>query len=237
MIELTSLSKHYTMADTTVSVLNKLSLSVKSQERVAIVGPSGSGKTTLLLILTGLETPSEGTISIAQQSLSSMDSDQRAELRQRVIGIVFQSFHLIPSLTARENVALPLEIGGQANARQRAIAMLDQVGLAARSDHYPAQLSGGEQQRVAIARALVHEPTLIVADEPTGNLDEKTGQQVMQLLFDLNRDRGTTLVMVTHDYKLAARCDRTLQLLDGTLKPPEIVALNEIEASTKGLLS
>ncbi|MFT6875708.1 MAG: putative ABC transport system ATP-binding protein [Granulosicoccus sp.] len=217
MIELTDLSKHYTMPSSDVSVLKQLNLVVHSRERVAIVGPSGSGKSTLLLILTGLETPSSGSISIAQQLLATMDSDQRADLRRRHIGIVFQSFHLIPSLTARENVALPLEIGGQRNSRKHAMAMLDKVGLAARHDHYPAQLSGGEQQRVAMARALVHEPELIVADEPTGNLDENTGKLVMQLLFDLNRDSGTTLLLVTHDVQLAAQCDRTLQLQDGRL--------------------
>jgi len=219
MIELTNLAQRYAVADGEITVLNQLNLSVQSRERVAIIGPSGSGKSTLLLILTGLESPSDGQVNIAGQSLSSLTIDQRADLRREYIGIVFQSFHLIPSLTARENVALPLEIGGQKNSRQRAITMLDKVGLAERSNHYPAQLSGGEQQRVAMARALVHEPELIVADEPTGNLDEKTGDFIMQLLFDLNRDTGATLLLVTHDQKLAARCDRTLQLEDGYLHP------------------
>lgn len=217
MIELTDVSKRYAMGHSDVTVLQHLDLSVQPQERVAIIGPSGSGKTTLLLILTGLETPSQGTISIAQQPLHDMSSDDRADLRRRHIGIVFQSFHLIPSLTARENVALPLEIAGQADSRIRAMSMLDKVGLSLRCDHYPAQLSGGEQQRVAMARALVHEPELIVADEPTGNLDEKTGELIMQLLFDLNRDSGSTLLLVTHDNELAARCDRTLRLHDGKL--------------------
>lgn len=219
MIELNNLSKTYSMADSQISVLKQLELSVQATERVAIIGPSGSGKTTLLLILTGLETPSAGQVQIASQSLTTLDRDQRADLRREHIGIVFQSFHLIPSLTARENVALPLEIGGQPNSRQRALAMLEKTGLASRFDHYPAQLSGGEQQRVAIARALVHEPQLIVADEPTGNLDEKTGDLIMQLLFDLNRESGTTLLLVTHDHQLAARCDRTLRLEDGRLHP------------------
>jgi len=219
MIELSDLSKHYTMSNNDVTVLKQLNLVVQPKERVAIVGPSGSGKSTLLLILTGLETPSSGSISIAQQSLTTMNSDQRADLRRHHIGVVFQSFHLIPSLTARENVALPLEISGQRNSRKHAMNMLDKVGLSARHDHYPAQLSGGEQQRVAMARALIHKPELIVADEPTGNLDENTGELVMQLLFDLNRDSGTTLLLVTHDAHLAQQCDRTLRLQDGRLHP------------------
>ena len=219
MIELTNLSQRYTVAQGEITVLNQLNLTVQSKERVAIVGPSGSGKSTLLLILTGLESPTDGQVSIAGQSLGNLTIDQRADLRRAHIGIVFQSFHLIPSLTARENVALPLEIGRLKNSRQRAMTMLDKVGLADRGDHYPSQLSGGEQQRVAMARALVHQPELVVADEPTGNLDEKTGSFIMQLLFDLNRDTSATLLLVTHDHKLAARCDRTLRLEDGYLHP------------------
>jgi putative ABC transport system ATP-binding protein len=217
IVKLTEVNKSYALANTEVSVLKNLNLAVRNKERVAIIGPSGSGKTTLLLILTGLETQSEGQISIAGKSLQGMSGDDRADLRREHIGIVFQSFHLIPSLTARENVALPLEISGRGNSRQRAMDMLDKVGLVERYDHYPAQLSGGEQQRVAIARALVNEPELIVADEPTGNLDERTGELIMQLLFDLNRDAGTTLLLVTHDTDLANRCDRTLKLQDGSL--------------------
>ncbi|OED43684.1 ABC transporter ATP-binding protein [Chromatiales bacterium (ex Bugula neritina AB1)] len=232
MIELSNLSRHYSMADTDVTVLQQLNLSVEATERVAIVGPSGSGKTTLLLILTGLESPSDGTVKVAQQSLTGMSPDQRADLRRKHIGIVFQSFHLIPTLTARENVALPLEIGGQRNSRKQALAMLDKVGLSARASHYPAQLSGGEQQRVAIARALVHEPELIVADEPTGNLDEHTGDRIMQLLFDLNRDHGTTLLLVTHDHKLAAHCDKTLQLGNGSLHEIDSAALARVQSSS-----
>lgn len=217
MVKLTDIKKSYALANSEVCVLNALNLTVQDKERVAIIGPSGSGKTTLLLILTGLEIPSDGQLSIAGKSLQRMSGDDRADLRREHIGIVFQSFHLIPSLTARENVALPLEIAGLGNSRQRAMDMLDKVGLTARHDHYPAQLSGGEQQRVAIARALVHKPKLIVADEPTGNLDEHTGELIMQLLFDLNRDSGTTLILVTHDTELASRCDRTLKLQDGRL--------------------
>ncbi len=217
VVKLTDLSKSYTMASSEVTVLQNLNLDVQSGDRTAIIGPSGSGKTTLLLILTGLETATSGDISMAGKSLSGMSADDRADLRREHIGIVFQSFHLIPSLTARENVALPLEIAGLGNSRDRAMQMLDKVGLSSRYDHYPAQLSGGEQQRVAMARALVNEPSLIVADEPTGNLDEKTGELIMELLFDLNRDSGTTLVLVTHDNELAMRCDRTLKLHDGSL--------------------
>ena len=217
IIKLTSVNKSYPVAATDVTVLQDLNLAVQAKERVSIIGPSGSGKTTLLLILTGLESASDGQVEIAGKPLHDMSADDRADLRREHIGIVFQSFHLIPSLTARENVALPLEIAGLADSRARALAMLDKVGLAQRQDHYPAQLSGGEQQRVAIARALIHEPELIVADEPTGNLDDKTGELIMQMLFDLNRDSGTTLLLVTHDNELAARCDRTLKLHDGRL--------------------
>ncbi len=217
IIQLSNLQKSYSLASTEVPVLKNLNLTVQKKERVAIIGPSGSGKTTLLLILTGLETLSAGDIAIAGKSLQGMSGDDRADLRREHIGIVFQSFHLIPSLTARENVALPLEISGIGNSRQSAMDMLDRVGLADRHDHYPAQLSGGEQQRVAIARTLIHKPELIVADEPTGNLDEHTGDLIMQLLFDLNRDSGTTLLLVTHDTDLAQRCDRTLKLQDGQL--------------------
>jgi len=192
MIQLDDISMAYAMAESRVTVLQSLNLSVAASERVAIVGPSGSGKTTLLLLLTGLEEPSSGSVRIRQQLLNELTRDERADLRREHIGIVFQSFHLIPTLTARENVSLPLDIGGAGDSRQQAMDMLDRVGLASRHDHYPAQLSGGEQQRVAIARALVHQPTLLVADEPTGNLDELTGESIMNLLFDLNRDSGTT---------------------------------------------
>lgn len=219
IIELNDLCKHYAMSTAEVKVLHHLDLHVMSKEKVAIIGPSGSGKTTLLLTLTGLETPTSGDVIISGKSLADKDGDARADLRKEHIGIVFQSFHLIPSLTARENVALPVEISGGKNSRRLAMAMLDKVGLADRQDHYPAQLSGGEQQRVAIARALIHSPELIVADEPTGNLDEATGEHIMQLLFDLNRDSGTTLLLVTHDHELAKRCDRTLRLHDGRLEP------------------
>lgn len=228
MIDLKGISKHYSLGESQVTVLQQLDLAVQSGERVAIVGPSGSGKSTLLLILTGLEDPSSGMVSIAGKSIEALSSDDRADQRRTLIGIVFQSFHLIPSLTASENVALPLNISGTGNARELAMAMLDKVGLKERADHYPAQLSGGEQQRVAIARALVHNPPLIVADEPTGNLDETTGEAIMQLLFDLNKEAGTTLLLVTHDSELAARCDRILKLQEGKLN--DITQVNQSTA-------
>ena len=218
MIELHELSMRYAAAGRDVTVLDGLALEVRRGERVAIVGPSGSGKTTLLLVLTGLEQASAGRVVIDGESLEELDDDGRADLRRERIGIVFQSFHLIPSLTAAENVALPLDIAGARGGRERAVDMLDRVGLASRVDHYPMQLSGGEQQRVAIARALVNEPRLLVADEPTGNLDEHSGEAIVELLFALNREAGTTLVLVTHDLELAARCDRTLRLHDGRLR-------------------
>ena len=219
MISLNHVSMQYQMAGRPIDVLKDLDLDVEARERVAIVGPSGSGKTTLLLVMTGLEQPSSGEVVINEQSLAALDRDARADLRRDSIGIVFQSFHLVPSLTAEENVALPLDIAGQSQGRSRARDMLARVGLGERGGHYPAQLSGGEQQRVAIARALVHEPTLLVADEPTGNLDERTGEGIIDLLFTLNRESGTTLLLVTHDPHLASRCDRSLRLENGQLHP------------------
>ncbi|ASJ70772.1 ABC transporter ATP-binding protein [Granulosicoccus antarcticus] len=217
MISLQNIAMQYRMAGESIDVLKALNLDIDARERVAIVGPSGSGKTTLLLLLTGLEQPTSGEIMIAGRSLATLDRDARADLRRDTIGIVFQSFHLISSLTAEENVALPLDIAGQPNSDKRAREMLARVGLSERGGHYPAQLSGGEQQRVAIARALVHEPALLVADEPTGNLDERTGESIIELLFSLNRESGTTLLLVTHDPQLAARCDRSLRLENGQL--------------------
>ncbi len=229
MIELNNITMRYSMAGTVITVLRDLNCSVAAQERVAIVGPSGSGKTTLLLLMTGLEQAQSGSVRINGNALESMDRDQRADLRRKEIGIVFQSFHLIPSLSARENVALPLDIGGTADSSARADEMLSRVGLSERRAHYPAQLSGGEQQRVAIARALVHRPGIIFADEPTGNLDEATGQSIMELLFDLKKESGATLLLVTHDPAVAMRCDRTLRLQEGRLHDtaaPSSEALN-----------
>ncbi|NVK42955.1 MAG: ABC transporter ATP-binding protein [Oceanospirillaceae bacterium] len=222
MIELSRLSMDYRIGDESVNVLDDLNLSVEAGERVAIVGPSGSGKTTLLLLLAGLEACRRGDIRINGVALGDLDADGLADLRRDHIGIVFQSFHLVPSLTALDNVALPLEIAGRSEARLRARAMLAEVGLETRGRHYPSQLSGGEQQRVAIARALVHEPSLLLADEPTGNLDAHTGERISRLLFDLQSRIGTTLVLVTHDNSIARRCDRVLRLHDGQLSDGEV---------------
>ncbi len=200
-----------------LTVLSEVDISIANGETVAVVGPSGSGKTTLLLLLAGLEQCESGTIHIDGVSLAEMDADQLADTRRDRLGIVFQSFHLIPSLTALGNVALPLEIAGIPDAQSKARAMLEKVGLVKREKHYPTQLSGGEQQRVALARALVHSPKLVLADEPTGNLDLHTGERINELLFSLNREIGSTLLLVTHDESIAQRCQRVLRLQEGKL--------------------
>ena len=205
--------------DARVHILRGVSLKVQRGEAIGIVGQSGSGKSTLLMLLAGLERPDSGKIAIDGQSLAGMSEDQLARFRGSRIGLVFQSFHLIPTMTALENVAIPLELSGVANASVKAMAELEAVGLSARASHYPAQLSGGEQQRVAIARALVTDPAIIVADEPTGNLDETSGQSVISLLFKLRESRGATLILVTHDMSLASRCDRTVRMRSGLIQP------------------
>jgi putative ABC transport system ATP-binding protein len=207
-----------------LDILLGVSLQVHSGESFAIVGASGSGKTTLLGLLAGLDTPTSGSIALDGHALEKLDEEKRADLRRRLVGFVFQSFHLLPALTAEENVMLPLELEGSDSARQRAREALEAVGLGQRRRHYPAQLSGGEQQRVAIARAFVHGPRLLFADEPTGNLDQRTGHHISDLLFALNQDRHTTLVLVTHDQKLAARCARHVELDNGRLVTPVAVA-------------
>jgi len=217
MIELKALCMRYPLEQDTVTVLSGIDLTIGEGESVAVVGPSGSGKTTLLLLLAGLERPSDGAIFMDGVRLSDLDVDAMADLRRDRLGIVFQSFHLIPSLSALGNVALPLEIAGRKDARQQAREMLEKVGLGHREKHYPAQLSGGEQQRVAIARALVHVPALLLADEPTGNLDQQTGDRVGDLLFDLHSQVGATLIMATHDQDMARRCNRVLHMDNGTL--------------------
>lgn len=217
VIDASNLSLTYQMAGQAVTVLREASLNVSAGTTVAIAGPSGSGKTSLLLLLSGLERPDAGRILIDGRDLSALSRDELADLRRDHVGIVFQSFHLLPSLTALDNVALPLQMAGVAAARQTAQDMLDRVGLGPRGHHRPGQLSGGEQQRVAIARALVHRPRLLLADEPTGNLDDHTAASVRELLFSLNREFGTTLVLVTHDLSFAGQCDRVLRLHDGKL--------------------
>jgi putative ABC transport system ATP-binding protein len=207
----------YALEHDRLEVLSGVDLDIADGETVAIIGPSGSGKTTLLLLLAGLEQPQDGSIRLDGLPLQEMDADALADLRRDRLGIVFQSFHLVPSLTALGNVALPLEIAGHDDALERARQMLRRVGLAERQRHYPSQLSGGEQQRVAIARALVHSPGLLLADEPTGNLDLKTGALIIDILFELNQATGSTLVLVTHDEVIARRCQRVLRLQQGKL--------------------
>lgn len=221
MIALKNVHLAYSAAGRSIPVLCGASLSVSQGESVAIIGPSGSGKTSLLLVLTGLETPDNGSVIFDGVELHAQTNDARADLRRDKIGIVFQNFHLIPSLTARENVALPLDIAGGDNARGRAAELLERVGLGHRIDHYPNAMSGGERQRVALARALIHQPALMVADEPTGNLDNQTGNAVADLLFELNQENDATLILVTHDLALAARCQRQVSLHEGQLKPVE----------------
>ncbi len=201
----------------TLTILEDVSVDIQSGESVAIVGASGSGKTTLLALLAGLEVPSTGRVLSRGQAMSALDEDGRAELRRDRIGFVFQSFQLLPALTAVENVMLPLELAGDSEARHRATEILARVGLEDRIGHYPRQLSGGEQQRVAIARAFVVQPEVVFADEPTGNLDAVTGEEIVSQMFELNRERGTTLVLVTHDERLAARCQRRIELAAGRI--------------------
>ena len=198
-----------------VEILKSVSFSIAGATSVAIVGPSGSGKTSLLMIMTGLERASRGEVHVVGQDFSKLSEDALALVRGRDIGIVFQSFHLVPTMTALENVALPLELAGRADAFEMAAERLAEVGLAGRGEHFPAQLSGGEQQRVALARALAPKPKILFADEPTGNLDAATGAQVTELLFDLHRQSGTTLILVTHDLGLARRCERVIRMNDG----------------------
>ncbi|MGB9042225.1 MAG: ABC transporter ATP-binding protein [Pseudolabrys sp.] len=200
-----------------VHILKDIDLHIGSGETIGLVGPSGSGKSTLLMVMAGLERADRGSVTIAGEDLSALDEDALAHFRGRHIGIVFQSFHLIPTMTAMENVAVPLELSGIADAHARARDELAAVGLSERLNHYPAELSGGEQQRVALARALVPNPKILVADEPTGNLDEDTGKQVIDLLFAGHEKRGTTLVLVTHDSALAARCARVVRLRSGRI--------------------
>jgi len=209
-----------------VHVLKGISLAVEAGEALGLVGPSGSGKSTLLMVLAGLERPDSGRVVLDGTDLTRLSEDALARIRGRRIGIVFQSFHLVPTMTALENVALPLELAGLDGAFDRAAEELRTVGLGARLSHYPAQLSGGEQQRVAIARALAPDPAIVVADEPTGNLDEATGRTIADLIFALKRERGATLVLVTHDPSLAQRCDRVVQLGAGRIvaDPPRAEA-------------
>ena len=217
MLEAEKLRKEVSSPEGVLTIVDDISLQVKAGESVAIVGASGAGKSTLLALLAGLDEPTAGRVRLDGVELSALDEDGRAAVRAAHVGFVFQSFHLVPSLTALENVMLPLELAGRPDARQAAREVLAKVGLSGRTGHYPRQLSGGEQQRVAIARAFVTHPTVLFADEPTGNLDTATGQRVMQLLFDLNAAAGTTLLLVTHDRELTDRCDRVIEMDAGRL--------------------
>ena len=218
VIEVSTLGKVVPSGDGTLTILHEISFAVRAGEAVAIVGASGSGKSTLLGLMAGLDQPSSGSVRLGGEDLGGLDEDARAELRGRLLGFVFQSFQLLPALTALENTMLPLELAGRADARASASAMLARVGLGARLGHYPKHLSGGEQQRVALARAFAMRPRLLLADEPTGNLDAATGEQIIALMFDMNAEAGTTLILVTHDEALARRCGRTLRLASGRLE-------------------
>ncbi|MBD1553809.1 ABC transporter ATP-binding protein [Pseudomonas typographi] len=215
-----NLSKAVPGTEGELTILHPLSLELAAGDSLAIVGASGSGKSTLLGLLAGLDLPSTGEVSLAGHGLASLDEDRRAQVRAEHVGFVFQSFQLLDSLNALENVMLPMELHGRADAREQARLLLGRVGLGHRLGHWPRQLSGGEQQRVAIARAFAAEPSVLFADEPTGNLDSQTGERISDLLFELNRERGTTLVLVTHDERLAQRCRRQIRLDAGRLVPP-----------------
>jgi len=215
MIRLSGIALKLASAAGEVNILRGLDLEVGTGESVGIVGPSGSGKSTMMMIIAGLERPSAGRVEVAGEDLTALDEDRLARFRRARIGIVFQAFHLIPTMTALENVAVPLEFAGRGDAFELAQGALAAVGLDHRLAHYPGQLSGGEQQRVALARAFVVEPLLLLADEPTGNLDGETGRQVIELMFELAARRGTTLMLITHDPALAGRCRRLVRLLDG----------------------
>jgi len=218
MIRAEGLEKSYTSGGRPLPVLRSIDLEIPAEAFVAIVGPSGSGKTTLLGLLAGLDDPTAGRVHLDGEDIFALTEDGRADFRSRNVGFVFQTFHLLPTLTALENVLVPLELRGGANGtRVRGVALLERVGLGARLDHYPAQLSGGEQQRVALARAFANEPKILFADEPTGNLDQETGEGIVQIMEELNRDARTTLVLVTHDLTLAERAHRVIGLSSGTI--------------------
>jgi len=228
VVEVEGLEKRVDNGGETLTILHEISFSVAAGESVAIVGASGSGKSTLLGLLAGLDLPSGGSVTLAGHNLAELDEDRRATLRGRLLGFVFQSFQLLPSLDALENVMLPLELAGAADARSEAGYWLGRVGLSHRLRHYPKHLSGGEQQRVALARAFAPKPRLILADEPTGNLDAATGHQIIELMFAINAERATTLMLVTHDEEIAARCGRRMRMQAGCLE--EITMLAELRA-------
>ena len=220
MISLVGTELHLESAGGEVNILRGIDLTVKSGETLGVVGPSGSGKSTMMMVIAGLERPTGGSVHVGGENLSDLDEDALARFRRKKVGIVFQAFHLIPTMNALENVAVPLEFAGATNAFDRARQSLERVGLGHRLDHYPSQLSGGEQQRVALARAFAPGPDLLLADEPTGNLDGDTGESIIEILFELSEQSGTTLVLITHDPIIAGRCDRVVHLRDGCIVGP-----------------
>lgn len=224
ILKINGLEKSYTSGSKQLTVLHNISFEVEKGQTFSIVGPSGSGKTTLLGLCAGLDEPNAGTVELCGHTLSTLNEDERAQLRNQEVGFIFQNFQLLPTLTALENVSVPLELQGAKDAASRAKELLEKVGLGNRIQHYPSQLSGGEQQRVALARAFSNRPSILFADEPTGNLDEETGEKVIQLLLDLNKDAGTTLVIITHDLDLAARTQQILRLKGGQILTNETTA-------------
>jgi putative ABC transport system ATP-binding protein len=224
ILNIVNLGKTYPSAGRMLTVLDHINFSIAPGSTNAIVGPSGSGKTTLLGLCAGLDSPSSGVVELNNINLGSLSEDQRAQVRNQYVGFIFQNFQLLPTLTALENVMVPLEIRGERNIKARSMELLDKVGLADRGHHYPAQLSGGEQQRVSLARAFSNAPQILFADEPTGNLDSETSEKVVNLIFDLNREAGTTLVLVTHDLDLAAKTQRILRIKGGKLIADELIA-------------
>ena len=225
ILKVENVSKTYQSAGRTLTVLSGIDFSVNAGDTISIVGPSGSGKTTLLGLCAGLDHASTGTIALNGITLENLTEDQRAQVRNRLVGFIFQNFQLIPTLTALENVMVPLELRGEKNIRSRSLDLLDKVGLSDRGHHYPSQLSGGEQQRVSLARAFSNSPKILFADEPTGNLDAETSEKIVHLIFNLNKDAGTTLVLVTHDLELASRTGRIIKLKGGKLISDELTTM------------
>lgn len=226
ILKINGLEKTFSSGSKQLTVLHDISFSVEKGQTFAIVGPSGSGKTTLLGLCAGLDTPNAGTVTLCGKNLNQLNEDERAQLRNEEVGFIFQDFQLLPTLTALENVSVPLELQGAKDANSKAKSLLEKVGLSHRIHHYPSQLSGGEQQRVAVARAFSNNPTILFADEPTGNLDEETGEKITQLLLNLNKEAGTTLVIITHDLDLAAKTQQILRLKGGKILTNNITSIS-----------